>query len=298
LRVNAARTAVAMTDLAQNSPALASGGGNRPLWFDPIRYRDVQAVLLALVHAVCGRLAAADIPVWLTGGTVLGALRHGGFVPHDDDVDLECMEADFDRIAAALSVDPNLSFRRGGMWKRWRVLHAGVPEAGVELDIFLREESLDEGDKHFPSRDEIFPLRRYEFNGILLPGPGSPDAWLRRCYGEDWNSTVRVWNHEFNFEDSVAFDPDRVLMPLDQYLARVEALGYAPPDKPPADIDEAFAAISGPGSAADRTRKASEALRFQLVQRRNQEEALAKQALREARLHQRAAEADDEDQDG
>lgn len=48
----------------------------------------LQAALLDLLKvfdAACGEL---DLPYWIDGGTCLGAMRHGGFIPWDDDADV------------------------------------------------------------------------------------------------------------------------------------------------------------------------------------------------------------------
>lgn len=64
----------------------------------------ILAVMLTDFDRIC---VAQNIPYWMVGGTLLGAVRHQGFIPWDDDVDLGMMRDDIDRLKRLLENDPD-----------------------------------------------------------------------------------------------------------------------------------------------------------------------------------------------
>ena len=60
-----------------------------------ITVRDVQMVLLEMLKDIDALCRKHNIPYFLNGGSALGAVRHQGFIPWDDDADISMMIDDY-----------------------------------------------------------------------------------------------------------------------------------------------------------------------------------------------------------
>lgn len=64
--------------------------------------RKAQLIMLNIlveVDKICKRY---NIPYWIDYGTLLGAVRHKGFIPWDDDLDISVLKKDYKRLSDAL----------------------------------------------------------------------------------------------------------------------------------------------------------------------------------------------------
>ncbi len=57
-------------------------------------------MLLTLTRRLLDVCQRHHLSIWADGGTLLGAVRHKGFIPWDDDIDLCMMRPDYDRLVA------------------------------------------------------------------------------------------------------------------------------------------------------------------------------------------------------
>lgn len=67
----------------------------------------IQRRALEVLQALAGFCDAHGIRYYLVGGTLLGALRHRGFIPWDDDIDIVVPRPDYQRLLSLLGRLPS-----------------------------------------------------------------------------------------------------------------------------------------------------------------------------------------------
>lgn len=69
--------------------------------------------LLSVITSICKR---HYIEYFACGGTLLGAIRHQGFIPWDDDIDIALKRPDYNRLIRLLPTELPHGFALGGMY--------------------------------------------------------------------------------------------------------------------------------------------------------------------------------------
>ncbi len=117
-----------------------------------LKVRKMQEIIYGILCDVDDFCRENDIRYYLSGGTMLGAVRHHGFIPWDYDADLMMPRTDYDRFmatfptryadrygAGCLETDPEWQRPYARVWSkktRWNHIYLRDKTMGVFVDIF------------------------------------------------------------------------------------------------------------------------------------------------------------------
>ena len=103
-------------------------------------YQLAETELLRIFHDVCQKL---NLTYWLDWGTLLGAVRHNGFIPWDDDLDVAMPREDVNKAKTVL-VDEFSQLGFNTVIKN--AIYIWNEKVGVALDIFAVDKVQYDGD--------------------------------------------------------------------------------------------------------------------------------------------------------
>lgn len=145
---------------------------------EPEAIRKKQLELVAYVVDVCKR---HDLKIFMGGGTLLGAVRHGGYIPWDDDIDLILPMPDYKRLIEIVQEEDRYDIYnvytntkcsnfytrvidRDTIIKRWS--YPTLSTGGVDIDVFPLSglpERLDETKEFYNRLRRLYTMYTNSF---------------------------------------------------------------------------------------------------------------------------------------
>ena len=175
-----------------------------------------KAILLLMMDKIHKILTEHKIKYFVEGGSLLGAVRHNGMIPWDDDIDIGVFDKDFEKIIPLFEKnlyddEIHILLQRttkdmikvfvANLW--FKNKETGKLIGTPTLDIFrytkgnniVKLASIAERIR-FPNCyfkcDELFPLKEYKFDNITVMGARLPLPYLHRYYGNDCLTTYKI----------------------------------------------------------------------------------------------------------
>ncbi|GAA1780699.1 class I SAM-dependent methyltransferase [Leucobacter iarius] len=164
----------------------------------------VQERILDRTEEVVAHLVEMGLRPFVVGGTLLGGVREGALLPHDDDADVAYL-SEFTNPA---------DVAREGFAVGHRLQRLGyelVRHSATHMQLYFRSDSgsvdhyvdvftaffTDDGNINQPfhvrgplREDQMLPFGTVSIAGRDFPTPADPDAWLVINYDENWRTPI------------------------------------------------------------------------------------------------------------
>lgn len=185
-------------------------------WYHKRRMAPARALLqsdgLQVCHSVCKVLSDKGIAAFPAFGSLLGLVREGSFLKHDDDIDIGViMDESFSwtEVKNALESIGLTSFREFGFdgtvtEQAYRFknclgvdIFLFIPASDYECEVYFYTYITDAQGSHIIVKGQRIPkpkeCKQLEYQEYLIPIPDCSEKMLRCTYGPGWQTPDPNW---------------------------------------------------------------------------------------------------------
>lgn len=127
--------------------------------------REIQMKILEIMKYIDGLCRGHGIVYYIMGGTALGAVRHGGFIPWDDDLDIFMTPSEYTKFKKIFESENSSQF----VLQEWRTTQEYLEYAKVRMNgtTFIEEAFKDRKDMHQGIYVDIMILHKVPDNRVV-----------------------------------------------------------------------------------------------------------------------------------